>query len=82
METDLERNFHRNSSMGCRTLFIVILTLKSLNGFLIINSNFLLEAMGKQGLLRLERRKWSGDQDIQTKYNATTIIEIVCPIAP
>ena len=37
--------------------------------------------MGKQGLLRLERRKWSGDLDIQIKYNATTTIEIVNPIA-
>ena len=41
-----------------------------------------MEAMGKQGLLRLERGKEPGDQEYQTKYNGTATIEIVSPIAP
>ena len=42
---------------------------------------FFLEAMGKQGLLRLERGKGPGDQDYQTRSNGTATIEIVSPIA-
>ena len=43
---------------------------------------FFLEAMRKQGLLRLERGKDPGDQDYQKKYTDTATIEIVSPIAP
>ena len=55
---------------------------KQLERFLNNKFEFFLEAMGKQGLLRLERGKWPGDQDYQTRYNGTATIEIVSPIAP
>ena len=55
---------------------------KQLERFLTNKFEFFLEAMGKQGLLRLERGKGPGDQDYQTKYNGTATIEIVSPIAP
>ena len=40
---------------------------KQLERFLNNKFEFFLEAMGKQGLLRLERGKGHGDQDYQTK---------------
>ncbi|MEC9171567.1 MAG: hypothetical protein VYC97_03100, partial [SAR324 cluster bacterium] len=55
---------------------------KQLERFLNNKFEFFLEAMGKQGLLRLERGKGPGDQDYQTRYNGTATIEIVSPIAP
>ena len=55
---------------------------KQLERFLNNKFEFFLEAMGKQGLLRLERGKGPGDQDYQTKYNGTATIEFVSPNAP
>ena len=55
---------------------------KQLERFLNNKFEFFLVAMGKQGLLRLERGKEAGDQDYQTKHNGTATIEIVSPIAP
>ena len=55
---------------------------KQLERFLHNKFEFFLEAMGKQGLLRLERGKGPGYQDYQTRYNGTATIEIVSPIAP
>ena len=54
---------------------------KQLDRFLNNKFEFFLEAMGKQGLLRLERGKEPDDKDYQTKYNGTATIEIVSPIA-
>ena len=55
---------------------------KQLEGFIRKRFEFFLQAVGKQGLIRLQSGKPLSDQDPQMQFYGTATIEVVCPIAP
>ena len=78
----LREEFSRQFLQGVSDRIHIDFAPKQLDRFFNNKFEFFLEAIGKQGLLRLERGKEPGDQEYQTKYNGTATIEIVSPIAP